>query len=430
MINHIGTKVKQLRLLKRISQQELCSDVLNRTILSHIENNKMYPSIPQLEYIANTLGVHINDFFDCNDVMFNESIIEHSKNVFEILYKQKKYNEVLKLIYNEDSIELKKNMLNFYFVGMSFFYINSFNNSLTYLRRFVYYYTNSSSEVQKFLCIQFTSALNTLFKIMLTNKNYEKGIKYLSVAKKYLYLYNIIDSEISYIIHSNLAYAYTRKAKFENVITLLERFLNYNKKLVYTNIMPDMHLILNIAYYNVGNYAASLEHIDKCRFFYNYIGKHDLAVLTNLNVINIYRYSNQFDKAFLLVDKCKKESKGDTCIYHRFLMQECILLFNSSNFGKVKYVLDNINFNQLTTSNRKDYLFLKGHIAFNSKDYNKAKNYFKKCINYYIYNNNNYDLSLIYSDLYYIENDCKYLDLITNLKSKYTEKNILGHWYV
>lgn len=73
---------------------------------------------------------------------------------------------------------------------------------------------------------------------------------------------------------------------------------------------------------------------------------------------------------------------------------------------------------------------MKGHICFTNGNYIKSKNYFKKCINHYILNNYNYDLSLIYSDLHYIEGNSEYLELAADLKKKATEKNILADWFM
>lgn len=59
----IGSKIKHYRLKMNISQKELCGEFFNRTTLSKIETNKMLPSIPQLEYIADKLDLLVANFF-------------------------------------------------------------------------------------------------------------------------------------------------------------------------------------------------------------------------------------------------------------------------------------------------------------------------------------------------------------------------------
>ena len=48
------------------------------------------------------------------------------------------------------------------------------------------------------------------------------------------------------------------KTSFNNVIGLLESFLVYNKRSICTDIIPDIHLSLSLAYYNIGEYPLSL----------------------------------------------------------------------------------------------------------------------------------------------------------------------------
>lgn len=58
----IGSKIKILRKQRKISQQDLCGELINRTVLSKIENEKMYPSIPQLIFISKKLKIPISFF--------------------------------------------------------------------------------------------------------------------------------------------------------------------------------------------------------------------------------------------------------------------------------------------------------------------------------------------------------------------------------
>ncbi len=67
-----------------------------------------------------------------------------------------------------------------------------------------------------------------------------------------------------------------------------------------------MHMSLNIAYYNTGNYGLSKEHLDKAKIFYDYTGDIETFGLCDLNLINIYRYNNEFDKAFEVLNISKE----------------------------------------------------------------------------------------------------------------------------
>lgn len=53
----IGSKIKELRSAKMMTQQELAGDHITRNMLSRIENGFALPSLPSLLYIADRLGI-------------------------------------------------------------------------------------------------------------------------------------------------------------------------------------------------------------------------------------------------------------------------------------------------------------------------------------------------------------------------------------
>ncbi len=54
---NIGEKIKNLRMSKMITQQELAGDFITRNMLSRIEHGAALPSLPTVIYLANRLGV-------------------------------------------------------------------------------------------------------------------------------------------------------------------------------------------------------------------------------------------------------------------------------------------------------------------------------------------------------------------------------------
>ncbi|NCU26626.1 XRE family transcriptional regulator, partial [Candidatus Nomurabacteria bacterium] len=48
----IGERIKELRLSRKMTQQEVVGDHITRNMLSKIENNSATPSVRTLEYIA------------------------------------------------------------------------------------------------------------------------------------------------------------------------------------------------------------------------------------------------------------------------------------------------------------------------------------------------------------------------------------------
>ncbi|MHB1452758.1 MAG: helix-turn-helix domain-containing protein [Saccharofermentanales bacterium] len=53
----IGDKIKEIRLSRKLTQQEVVGDFITRNMLSKIENNAATPSVKTLEFLARKLGV-------------------------------------------------------------------------------------------------------------------------------------------------------------------------------------------------------------------------------------------------------------------------------------------------------------------------------------------------------------------------------------
>lgn len=100
---YIGSKIRALRLLKKISQSQLCDNFMNRVVLSRIENNKALPSLEQLIHISERLEVPLSYFI--SDVKYDKLIeyADNSSSIIGDLFNSQNYYEIVKLIeYNHD----------------------------------------------------------------------------------------------------------------------------------------------------------------------------------------------------------------------------------------------------------------------------------------------------------------------------------------
>lgn len=60
----IGKRIKELRVMKGFSQEELAARVdIDRTYVNSVENGKRNISIVNIEKIVNALGFSFNEFF-------------------------------------------------------------------------------------------------------------------------------------------------------------------------------------------------------------------------------------------------------------------------------------------------------------------------------------------------------------------------------
>lgn len=107
-MNIVGN-IKELRIQKSVNQQEI-ADALNVdvSVISNIENGKRELKVKELEIIANVLGVSVIDL-----ITYPKKYVEKIANddepveaVLQIKLKKDKKDQVLKLVFGENNIEI------------------------------------------------------------------------------------------------------------------------------------------------------------------------------------------------------------------------------------------------------------------------------------------------------------------------------------
>ena len=96
----LGKKIKSLRKELGLKQEELTCDILSRTMLSKIENDKVTPSIYQLNHISKKLGYSVDYFLQTdslsysNNTQYEDSIYKlfKNENYLSIIFKIRKTN--------------------------------------------------------------------------------------------------------------------------------------------------------------------------------------------------------------------------------------------------------------------------------------------------------------------------------------------------
>jgi transcriptional regulator with XRE-family HTH domain len=417
----LGNRIKVLRTQKHLSQKELCGNFINRVVLSRIENGRMLPSFTQLQYISDRLDVPVSSLLgllDYSEKINNLDAVEHSQLLS--LFKKESYIDIIKM--NEFKAEEFNNTNDFckhYFLGMSYFKIGMFKESIKPLRKFINTYSKSERDLQQKYVIDFAIALNTLNKVMVRNKNYIKAQHYLLMAQKYLADFNETNSLINCIIHNNLAFIFSETNEYEKAISIGEAFLSTRGNILYIGIMPNLHKILNIAYYNIANYELSIKHIDKAIQLYLYEDNHQEAAGCYVNFINTLRYARKFEDAFKIVTKCKREYLGFDNIYLKILMQEITLYFNIEAYDKVVELSEQIPVSKLKKLSKCNLNFMLGHIGYANNSFEKAYKLLKSCEKVFRQENFTQDLSLLYSDLYCITN----LEIYNTASKQYNYSN-------
>lgn len=424
----LGSKIKALRLKQKICQQDLCCNILSRTILSKIENNKMFPSIPQLEHISKVLSIPLYCFFEDNELTADiVDEIETSSDqmiIIKDLFDNKKY---LRLIddYEQKNFKLGLDCIIYYYTGMSYFYINLYNSSLMLLRKFITNYKHSNDSYKYKNVEYFATALNTLSSIMFYNSNYKKALSYLNEAINVMELYKKCETKIYDIVISNVGSIYCKTQQYEKAIAVLESFLSNKYDMVYLLAGASIHLSLNIAYFQLSKYNDSINHVKKAIWLFNYIDRKFDSNECYLNYINMLRFTGNFDEAVSLIYSLKKENENDDELINLLLIEEMEVYFNLGEFDKLLVVLKSIKLKNLRKASKMDYYLIVGHVLFTEGNFNTSYNYLNKCIKYFISQKFYIDLKLIYDDFLIIFNDDNYRLLSEKYKKMDSKKNII-----
>lgn len=417
----LGNKIKQLRLDRNLTQSDVCNEILNRSILSKIENGKSYPSIPQLQHLAKIFNVPIVSFFDNNSLNTSDSNTGDLGSDFNLerFFKENDYFRIVKYVeYNRRSfIDIQDGNKYFYY-GMSLFSIDMHMDSLKPLKRYLNFYKNSDDNFKEKYVVNVIECLNALCKIVLLNNNIEKAVKYLLLAKNYIYKYNLIRTKISAIIHCNLGSLYYRKLKYVETINLLEDFLKDPNEAVYVDVFASMNLAIAISYHNIDEPEKAIFYLKKCINLSEYHGNIYKSYTLYCTYSSFLVHSNRFEESLKLISDSKKLYMHDPITYNNLLTQEILTYFHSKDYDKCLEVCKKITLNKLTKAGKIDYYFIKGWIT-------EDIDLLKRCENYFINKFYFKDLMALYKKLYELTKDITYINKISEYKDRPYSNNIL-----
>ena len=85
----LGKKIKSLRKELGLKQEELTCDILSRTMLSKIENDKVTHSIYQLNHISKKLGYSVDYFLQTDSLSYSNNT-QYEDSIYK-LFKNENY---------------------------------------------------------------------------------------------------------------------------------------------------------------------------------------------------------------------------------------------------------------------------------------------------------------------------------------------------
>lgn len=417
----LGKKIRLLRKNLKLSQNDVACDILSRSVLSKIETDKVTPSIYQLKYLSTILHVSMDFLLSDDEFNINNTINTEYDRVYNY-YNQKLYSNILSL-YESNKINCNKNINYYFYIGVSYFNLDFFDKSSKLLRKYIRKVLSLNPDIQTQYSNNFIKSINIISLNYFNNSEVRSAIKYTLIGKNFLENKNLISSDDYLKIINNLGINYIYIFEYKKCINITGKFIDMSKEHINLRYVPRIYLNLNISSYNIGNYDDAIKYIRIAMFFYKYMNNEYEYMECYTNYINCYRYCNNFEKSFEILETFKNnyfDTINDTLIYD-FIILEATLYFNIKNFNKASEILSNLNTKKLTTHNKNNINFIKGHIEFLNNNYDKSKYLLNRCKNYLKQRHYFFDLMLVYYDLFIIEKDEKY---IIELKELYSRKDI------
>lgn len=410
----LGFTIKKIRKSLKLTQKDLCCDILNRSTMCKIENNQIVPSLAQLDHISKVLNTPIEKLMNPSQETPVEAMTPDEKNInIKTLFEKGKYLDIIEA-------PMKPSFEIYFYKGMSYYYENLMDKAYNYLLQCEPYFFQMN-EVDKFrnaekLCI----SLNSLRKCNLDSFSDQNNIKLLKKILDYINCYNCKKYEIYDIIINNIGVYYMDKNEYKTALNFMDDYLTTKTKPHYLNVTAIIHLNMSITCFSMRYYEKATDHIKKAIFFFNYVGKLEDEEECYINLVNCYLYTRRFEECKSLINYLKERYIGSK-LYNTFKILEVTLYYNWDDRELFFKSVDNLNYSDLRNKSRMDYYFLKGKCCFIQGDYTKSQKNYNKCISYLLDNKRYLDASVVYKDLSQIDETMNYSEEYENALTKFHE---------
>ncbi|RDI40149.1 helix-turn-helix domain-containing protein [Falsibacillus pallidus] len=267
----IGKKIRELRKLMGLSQEELAEGICTQAQISKIEKGDVYPYASTLYLIAQRLGLDVNYFFDIGTT----PRIDYVQEVEEVLGSARRrmsYSEMLEIVKSEEKNPLftqnKKNQqLLLWHKGIAAYILNKKNRdwSISCLKDAISM-TQSSEKVFSEREIEIYLSLGTIYS---EEGDFDAALNIYKLAKEHLELLPYVkDVSIKPKLFYNIARAYTRQERFEESIEHCKEAINYCIKKDNLYCLGELHYHLGYNYELENKIMLAIKYFEKALFIF------------------------------------------------------------------------------------------------------------------------------------------------------------------
>lgn len=304
-MNSIGTKLKEIRKIKKMTQEDLATGITNRSYISQIEKGMVKPSIKLLRKFCDRLDCELSEFFVesepellkldiTNQLISLEYSVLHHDTDEEIV-------ESLKII--RDNLEkLNKNDLAlFYFCQAK--YLKSFkkdwDNAIPdFLKSIELHEGNNKTGT-------WIRAVNELSEIYIKINENDHAFPLLDHAYHVAITQKIGGVEKIKLL-TNLGITHAKIGEYRSAIRFLNEALEISHQTSVFVQAGEAYLVLGLSYKNIGNLALALTAYEKALIHFSSISDrlNSGGTLTNIGIV--YRNQKKYDSSIYYLEKAKE----------------------------------------------------------------------------------------------------------------------------
>lgn len=406
----LGQKIKQARLDKGMTQQDVVGNFITRNMLSKIENDVANPSIRTIEYLSTTLDKPISYFLEdlVNISIETKSDIELAFEHSSYMIKNKEIDKCISYLENILS-NTTFNSSDLYY-GRILYNIGCCYNDKSQFTKGKNYLKKSFDALEKNSDFYYLAKSYFAFgKISYFNKSYPLAEDFLKKAVAFLkksYVQDII-TEIK--LHYNLSLCLYKQNNYPEAIKTVLYSLETSKEYHYLYYNGYFHMLAASILSKTNNLTDAISHIKKAIGFFNVYESYDLKAMCYENLGHYYCKKKKYNEA----NNCYKKALLHFEENKRFNLANSLKVDILSVFIKEKNYLEALEYAQNID---KKYLkskqlaelynsFGKANLALGNTD--EASHYLLESEKYAFEEDNFELLSDIYSSLadLYSQND-------------------------
>ncbi|WP_291652061.1 helix-turn-helix domain-containing protein [Clostridium sp.] len=283
--NNLGLIIKQLRINKKITQEELASGICSTSQLYRIEKGKHFPSVFLLHQLSEKLAVDITKyimFLNCTNPVYFSVLFEN----LEQLRLRRKYNDILSLIseiemipqYNYDINLTNIKQLLCWYKGIALTNINDASISIDYYLELLNLTVKYDDTKELFKSILSINEIKIIHSIAAT---YCRLCEFSIAHDILLSLINNIkifhvDLDVSLIseIYYNLSKLLFIQKDYENAILYADDGIKNCICNNFSCVLADLFYILGQCHECLGEFDLSIKNFSKFVCLYDILG-HD-----------------------------------------------------------------------------------------------------------------------------------------------------------